>query len=458
MSGRGCWPGSSRWQRGGAGWRHRGGSPQPQCLTGLRRGGGVGESGVQPPSLPDRTLRRLRAAGPAVLGPGHRSWSQGACPAGRPVGDCGFPLPVVPNAKPNLGGLSSFPEKETVTYTCDTGFVKVPGLPDSTVCEGTQWSELLDFCNRSCDVPPRLLFASLNKSFSSQNYFPAGSRVQYECRPGYRRDPTLSPWLTCLSNYSWSEPQEFCKKKSCPNPGEIQNGHVTITTDILFGSSISFSCDTGYRLEGATSSYCILRDNTVQWSQPLPECVGIHCPEPPHTDNGFVLNPSSSYVYQQSVTYRCSKGFEMVGASSIFCTVKDDEGVWSGPAPECRDNSQTPKVTPAGQETTSTKAPGTTPKPTAHRPTSAPGTTPKPTAHRPTTASVAGTKPQSTHQKPTSASTAGTRPKPSRQRPSTVSSSATEAPLASHRPTTTHLHTRFTDKAQADSSQTRYSL
>lgn len=65
----------------------------------------------------------------------------------------------------------------------------------------------------SCDVPPILRFALLNKSFSIQNYFPEGFTVEYECRQGYRRDHTLSGKLTCLQNFTWSKSEDFCKSE-----------------------------------------------------------------------------------------------------------------------------------------------------------------------------------------------------------------------------------------------------
>ena len=63
------------------------------------------------------------------------------------LGDCSLP-PDVPNAQSTLGGLTSFPEKRTVTYKCNRGFVKVPGKADSMVCQNNKWSELAEFCNR----------------------------------------------------------------------------------------------------------------------------------------------------------------------------------------------------------------------------------------------------------------------------------------------------------------------
>ncbi|XP_023404156.1 complement decay-accelerating factor isoform X9 [Loxodonta africana] len=186
-------------------------------------------------------------------------------------GDCGLP-PDIPNAQPPLGGLTRFPEDATITYKCNEGFVKVPGKPDSVVCIKDKWSEVAEFCNRSCDVPTRLVFASLKQPYSKQSYFPAGSTVEYECRLGYEKDQSLSGKLTCLQDFTWSKPAEFCKKKACPDPGKIKNGHVNIPSGILFGSAIFFSCNTGYELVGVTSSYCLLMGKDVGWRDPLPEC------------------------------------------------------------------------------------------------------------------------------------------------------------------------------------------
>ncbi|XDB58363.1 hypothetical protein AB1E18_011776 [Capra hircus] len=250
-------------------------------------------------------------------------------------GACSLP-PDVPNAQATLGGLTSFPEQSTVTYKCNKGFVKVPGKADSVVCQNNKWSELAEFCNRSCDVPTRLLFASLKKSYSQQNYFPEGSTVEYECRQGYIRDPSLSGNITCLQNFVWSKPDRFCKKKSCPKPREIENGHVKITTDILLGATIYFSCNTGYKLVGAASSFCAPMGNTVGWSAGFPECQKILCPEPPKVEHGMIQEKQNSYAYGQSATYKCMEGFTLHGESSIYCTVKDDQGEWSGPLPQCR--------------------------------------------------------------------------------------------------------------------------
>ncbi|GAB5583543.1 complement decay-accelerating factor isoform X2 [Prionailurus iriomotensis] len=417
------------------------------------------------------------------------------------VCDCSLP-PEVPNAHPTLSDrdLKSFPEGTAVTYKCNEGFVKVPGKPDSVICLGNnQWSEVAAFCNRSCDVPPRLRFASLKRSFSKQNYFPEGFVVEYDCRPGYRRNQTLSDKLTCLQNFTWSTPDEFCKKKSCPTPGDITHGHVSITTDISYGASISFSCDTGYRLVGSASSYCSLADQAVEWSDPLPKCEeqlvqesgqavsrseaaiftsnccqelhrhvdtkhSYSLSEPQEISNGTIQNPRKTYVYQQSVKYQCNQGFTLIGENSIYCTVKDDRGEWSGLPPECKENSQiskgmptvqkpsmasvpSTKVPSAPQKTTTVNVPGTKAPSPPHKATTvnvpateAPSTPQKPiianvpgpeapsTPHKPTTVNVPGTGAPSTSQTPTTTNVPGTRVPSAPQKPTTINAPATKAP------------------------------
>ncbi|XP_059137178.1 complement decay-accelerating factor isoform X3 [Peromyscus eremicus] len=277
-------------------------------------------------------------------------------------GDCG-PPPEIPNATPELGGQTSFFEQSSVVYSCNKGFQKIPDKQDTVLClENGQWSTIETFCNKSCDAPTRVSFASLKKEYNNLNYFPIGSTVEYECRPGFQRKPSLSGISTCLENLEWSKVDEFCKRKSCRNPGEIKNGHINIVTDILFGSEISFSCDTGYRLVGSASSFCSLSGNTVEWSDPFPVCTEIFCPDPPEIENGRIKEESDTYAYRHAVTYVCDKGFVLLGKSSIYCNVEDGQGKWSDLAPQCIEKSKIPSTSP---KPTTVNVPGTRVPPTS---------------------------------------------------------------------------------------------
>lgn len=281
-------------------------------------------------------------------------------------GDCG-PPPEIPNATPEVDGKTSFPEQSFVVYSCNKDYQKIPDKQDTVFClQNGQWSSLETFCNKSCNAPTRVTFASLKMEYINLNYFPIGSTVEYECRPGYRRVSSLSGTSTCLENLEWSPVAEICEKRSCPNPGELQNGNINITTDILFGSEIYFSCNTGYKLIGVDFAFCYLTGKIVDWTDPLPVCTEIHCPDPPPIENGEMRGESENYLYRQSVTYTCAKGLILVGNSSIYCTLNGDQGEWSGPAPQCIEKPKIISTTPKSTTVTvpTTRVPLTSPKPT----------------------------------------------------------------------------------------------
>ncbi|NXW57529.1 DAF factor, partial [Eurystomus gularis] len=96
-----------------------------------------------------------------------------------------------------------------------------------------------------CGAPPNLTFAVLTEQYQDLVEFPVGDTVRYSCRPGYARHPGAPSTLTCLQNHTWSEAQEFCKRKQCKYPETPANGRVVVLTDLLFGSTVRHTCDKG---------------------------------------------------------------------------------------------------------------------------------------------------------------------------------------------------------------------
>ncbi|XP_076797214.1 complement decay-accelerating factor, GPI-anchored-like isoform X2 [Arvicanthis niloticus] len=261
-------------------------------------------------------------------------------------GDCG-PPPDIPNATPDLSRHTTFAKNTKVTYSCNKGYKQIPGKSNIVVCLGTgEWSGNETFCNKTCNGPQRVKFATLKKEYIRLNFFPIGTTVEYKCRPGFLKVPSVSAKSTCLEELVWSPVAEFCKRKKCRNPGELQNGRITVSTDITFGSEINFSCDEGYRLVGVSSTFCVLSrgrnpDNpTVDWEDAFPECIDILCEDPPKIKNGRINWKRELYKFSDSVSYSCDKGFILVGNTSIFCTVKSEYGEWSDPPPECIEKSK----------------------------------------------------------------------------------------------------------------------
>ncbi|XP_054567859.1 complement decay-accelerating factor isoform X1 [Eptesicus fuscus] len=189
-------------------------------------------------------------------------------------GDCGLP-PAVPNATADLEGRTAFPVGFAVGYYCDVGFAKISGKVNAAHClQNGEWTQPPVFCQRSCGSTPRLRYGHKQDIYIPVSYHPAGFTVEYECNLGFARNHSVSANITCLQNYTWSKPEVFCYKRSCPDPGQIENGHISIPTDILFASYIYFSCNPGYKLVGTNSTYCYYEGNDMIWNDPFPECQG----------------------------------------------------------------------------------------------------------------------------------------------------------------------------------------
>ncbi|XP_059002210.1 C4b-binding protein alpha chain-like isoform X2 [Mustela lutreola] len=214
-------------------------------------------------------------------------------------------------------------------------FFRLWRAPDPTLFQMILVAALMAPVLGGCDSPPNLDFASLT-TVVNETYFKSGTVLRYTCRPGYGRVNILNPTITCRHD-KWDY-YEFCVKKRCRHPGELENGKVIAETELVFGSHIKFVCSEGYILIGKTTSYCEIQDRGVGWSDPLPQCIIAKCKPPPDISNGKHNGADEDfYTYGSSVTYRCDPNFSMIGNPSISCTVENKTvGVWSPSPPTCK--------------------------------------------------------------------------------------------------------------------------
>ncbi|KAM6191889.1 complement component receptor 1-like protein [Sarcoramphus papa] len=181
-----------------------------------------------------------------------------------------------------------------------------------------------------CGQPPRFAFAEPLEPLKES--YAVNTTLRYKCRPGYT--VAKSPLVTCRS-FGWSSELDFCIGKSC-GPPDITNGNFNYTTNLLFGATITFSCNVGYRLVGEPSVQCVLKGNEVAWNK-IPYCTSIPCLSPPAIENGQFIGGDRDFTFGMAVTYRCNRNFALIGDATIHCMTDDNlEGKWSGPAPECK--------------------------------------------------------------------------------------------------------------------------
>ncbi|KAF3707384.1 CUB and sushi domain-containing protein 3 CUB and sushi multiple domains protein 3 [Channa argus] len=122
---------------------------------------------------------------------------------------------------------------------------------------------------------------------------------------------------------------EPCEDPGMPRFGR-RNGY-----SFGVGDTLSFSCNMGYRLEGAPELIC-LGGGRRMWSAPLPRCVGFelsHCEDPGVPQFGFKVNDQGHFS-GSSITYRCEPGYTLHGASTLKC-MTGERRAWDNPLPSC---------------------------------------------------------------------------------------------------------------------------
>ncbi|XP_032073620.1 complement receptor type 2 isoform X2 [Thamnophis elegans] len=244
------------------------------------------------------------------------------------------PPPDIQNGIRSNQETAVFPSGMLVKYTCNPGYALIGEATIKCIDDG-MWSSPAPNCEGgNCGIPIRLDFAELTDEYQKMNSFPVGSLVQYKCKSGYVKLPGMNASSICIRNQVWSEVQEFCKKKSCGHPGEPENGRLIVSEDFLFGSTLNYTCEEGYKLIGDSSIKCALNGKSVKWSGKLPECQPILCPSPPNIPHGKHTGKLlQDFFYGTTVTYMCDKGYPLFGNASISCTSKDGiKGEWSGRA------------------------------------------------------------------------------------------------------------------------------
>ncbi|XP_037740710.1 complement decay-accelerating factor [Chelonia mydas] len=201
----------------------------------------------------------------------------------------------------------------------------------------------LSGARNSCGAPPTLSFAELLDEFKTRTYFPTGSTVSYNCRPGYQKVFRARPTVLCKRQLEWSEPEDFCRKKSCGHPGDLANGKIHIT-DLLFGSNITFSCDEGFRLVGPNTSLCVTEGTSVTWNHKIPFCeAGCQKPEMQTGSMVNALDEKMWYRVNETFSFKCSPGYQFSSHSQLPATDRFSitclaDGSWTA-LPLCKKQS-----------------------------------------------------------------------------------------------------------------------
>ena len=150
-----------------------------------------------------------------------------------------------------------------------------------------------------------------------------GATVQYNCSIGYR--PIGNSIITCPLNGSWPTPLP-CTLVECGDPGIPVNGH-SMGNNFTYGSTVTFTCDIGYELQGNKTALC---QADGQWNATIPTCVIVTCGDPGTINNGH--KHGLNFTYGSHLTFSCDEGYVISSNITLECL---SNGEWDYPLPLC---------------------------------------------------------------------------------------------------------------------------
>ncbi|XP_078486657.1 uncharacterized protein LOC100181612 isoform X2 [Ciona intestinalis] len=277
---------------------------------------------------PGRTCKKACTAHADCTGPSKDCWCDGSCGLScfNKAATCDLP-PEIPNVNRRVEGTAY---NDFITLTCADGYVKLNGSDSRSCRSDKKWSGTQVHCQRACPPGPNTRNATPT---TFETGYVVGHQLPYACSIGYAPvDPAVILQLTCLANFSWSQPQFQCLIGRC---SELQNSTSTQITlpSREYGVRARYICNTGYQPQNTVRTRLCDQNAAGQfvWGAE-PQCTIVTCNTPTAPTNGRV-DKRTAQPYNTVATYTCNAGYKLADVASSTRTCGAD-GQW-GETPVC---------------------------------------------------------------------------------------------------------------------------
>ncbi|XP_062512645.1 CUB and sushi domain-containing protein 1-like [Corticium candelabrum] len=203
-----------------------------------------------------------------------------------------------------------------VTVICNTGYILV-GSNRRECLSSQTWSGDSACIGLQCS--PSLSVRNARFVYKSNG---SESVLMLVCDTGYSADGTLQAMCSISGRRLYVQHPRSCMAIRCSRPN-LLNG-ATLMTDIMLGSTVTFSCNIGYRMVGETHAICTANRT---WSPAIPICVKQGCESP------FIANREVNFTetsVSTVVTLKCYSRYSSVGSDWKECLPSK---TWIGDAP-----------------------------------------------------------------------------------------------------------------------------
>ncbi|XP_055013071.1 CUB and sushi domain-containing protein 3 [Boleophthalmus pectinirostris] len=268
----------------------------------------------------------------------------------------------------------SFGVGDTLTFSCNVGY-RLEGAPE-LVCLGggrRMWSAPLPRCVAECGssvINNEGILLSPNYPMNYDNNHECIYSIQVQAGKGINisartfhlaqgdilkvhdgKDNTahvlgaftgtsmLGLTLISTSNHLWLEffsDGESFELSHCEDPGVPQFGFKVNDQGHFSGSSITYRCEPGYTLHGATTLKCMTGERRA-WDNPLPSCIAECGGRFKGESSGRILSPGYPFPYDNNL--RCTWTIEVDSGNIVslqFLSFDTEAShdmlkVWDGP-------------------------------------------------------------------------------------------------------------------------------
>lgn len=195
----------------------------------------------------------------------------------------------------------------TVVYQCDPGY-ELEGNRERVCQENRQWTGRVAVCRESrCEAP-----AEFPNGKAVLENTTSGPSLLFSCHRGYTLEGP--PEAHCTANGTWSHLAPLCKPNPCPVPFVIPENALLSEKEFYVNQNVSIKCREGFLLKGNGVITC---NPDETWTQTNARCEKISCGPPTHVENAIARGVH--YQYGDMVTFSCYSGYMLEGSLRSVC-------------------------------------------------------------------------------------------------------------------------------------------